>query len=92
MAFLFPGMLLALLLAHLLFYWQENATNRERAGRQTLGVLIFLSIYLFYLQYLDFSPYSPDDELIVAYLFSGNGIFSSMMGIYEGHVSTKEEQ
>ena len=81
MALLFPGMLLALLLAHLLFYWQENATNRERAGRQTLGVLIFLSIYLFYLQYLDFSPYSPDDELIGAYLFSGNGIFSSIANL-----------
>ena len=81
MAFLFPGMLLALFLAYILFYWQENATNRERAGRQTLGFLIFLSGYLFFLQYLDFSPYSPDDELIGAYLFSGTGISSSLVNL-----------
>tara|TARA_B100001146_G_scaffold224724_1_gene243768 strand:- start:1453 stop:3015 length:1563 start_codon:yes stop_codon:yes gene_type:complete len=81
MALLFPGMLLALLVAHILFYWQENATNRERAGRQTLGFLIFLSGYLFYLQYLDFSPYSPDDELIGAYLFSGDGILSTLANL-----------
>ena len=81
MALLFPGMLLALLVAHILFYWQENATNRERAGRQTLGLLIFLSGYLFYLQYLDFSPYSPDDELIGVYLFSGNGVLSSLANL-----------
>jgi len=81
MGLLFPGMLLALLMAHLLFYWQENATNRERAGRQTLGFLIFLSGYLFYLQYLDFSPYTPDDDLIGAYLFIGNGILSSLANL-----------
>jgi hypothetical protein len=81
MALLFPGMLLALLIAHILFYWQENATNRERAGRQTLGFLIFLSGYLFYLQYLDFSPYSPDDELIGAYLFSGDGVLSTLANL-----------
>ena len=81
MALLFPGMLLALLMAHLLFYWQENATNRERAGRQTLFFLIFLSSYLFYLQYLDFSPYSPDDDLIGVYLLSGVGVFSSLANL-----------
>ena len=81
MALLFPGMLLSLFLAYILFYWQENATNRERAGRQTLGFLIFLSGYLFFLQYLDFSPYSPDDDLIGAYLFSGNGLASSLANL-----------
>ena len=81
MALLFPGMLLALLVAHLLFYWQEKATNRERAGRQTLGFLIFLSGYLFYLQYMDFSPYTPDDDLIGVYLFASNGVLSSLANL-----------
>ena len=81
MALLFPGMLLALIIAHILFYWQENATNRERAGRQTLGFLIFLLGYLFFLQYLDFSPYSPDDELVGAYLFSGIGASTSLANL-----------
>ena len=81
MALLFPGMLLALVLAYVLFHWQENATNRERAGRQTLGFLIFLMGYLFFLQYLDFSPYSPDDELVGVYLFSGAGVFTSLANL-----------
>jgi len=68
-------------MAHVLFYWQENATNRERAGRQTLGLLIFLLGYLFFLQYLDFSPYSPDDELVGAYLFSGIGASTSLANL-----------
>jgi len=72
---------LALVLAYVLFHWQENATNRERAGRQTLGFLIFLMGYLFFLQYLDFSPYSPDDELVGVYLFSGAGVFTSLANL-----------
>ena len=81
MALLFPGMLLSLILAYILFHWQENATNRERAGRQALGFLIFLLGYLFFLQYLDFSPYSPDDELVGSYLFSGAGVFTSLANL-----------
>ena len=43
-----------------------------------------MSAYFFYLQYLDFSPYSPDDELLGVYLFSGYGVFSSLanLGVY----------
>ena len=81
MALLFPGILLAFVMSVLCYYWQENATNRERAGRQVLGFLLFLSGYLFYLQYLDFSPYSPDDEIIGVYFFSGIGIFSAMFNL-----------
>ena len=81
MALLFPGILLAFLMSVLGYYWQEGATNRERAGRQVLGFLLFLSIYFFYLQYLDFSPYSPDDELIGIYFFSSNGILSTMLNL-----------
>ncbi|RZD34434.1 MAG: hypothetical protein CXT75_09715, partial [Methanobacteriota archaeon] len=69
MALLLPGMLLAFFISSILYYWQETAINRERAGS------------LFYLQYLDFSPYSPDDELIGAYLFSGYGVFSSIANL-----------
>ena len=84
MGLLFPGILLAFIISSTLYYWQESATNRERAGRQALIFLFFISSYLFYLQYLDFSPYSPDDELLGAYLFSGYGIFSSIgnLGLY----------
>lgn len=81
MALLFPGILLAFVMSILCYYWQENATNRERAGRQVLGFLLFLSAYLFYLQYLDFSPYSPDDEILGVYFFSGSGIFSSILNL-----------
>ena len=81
MALLLPGMLLAFCVSSILYYWQETAINRERAGRQALLSLFFLSSYLFYLQYLDFSPYSPDDELIGAYLFSGYGVFSSIANL-----------
>ena len=81
MALLFPGILLAFVMSVLCYYWQENATNRERAGRQVLGFLLFLSGYLFYLQYLDFSPYSPDHEIIGVYFFSGIGIFSAMFNL-----------
>ena len=81
MALLFPGILLAFVMSTLCYYWQENATNRERAGRQVLGFLLFLSAYLFYLQYLDFSPYSPDDEILGIYFFSGSGIFSSILNL-----------
>ena len=81
MGLLFPGILLAFTLSSILYFWQENATNRERAGRQALLFLLFVSSYLFYLQYLDFSPYSPDDEVLGAYLFSGYGIFSSIANL-----------
>jgi hypothetical protein len=84
MGLLFPGFLLAFLLSTILHIWQESATNRERAGRQALLFLFFVSTYFFYLQYLDFSPYSPDDELLGVYLFSGYGLFSSLanLGVY----------
>ena len=84
MGLLFPGIFLAFALSLILYYWQENATNRERAGRQALLFLLFLSTYLFYVQYLDFSPYSPDDELLGVYLFSGYGVISSIanLGVY----------
>jgi len=84
MGLLFPGFLLAFLLSSILYIWQESATNRERAGRQALLFLFFVSTYFFYLQYLDFSPYSPDDELLGVYLFSGYGVFSSLanLGVY----------
>ena len=81
MAFLIPGMILAFILSFLLIFWQENATNRERAGRQGLGFLLFLAVYLFYLQYLDFTPYSPSSDLFEIYLFSGSGIFSSILNL-----------
>ena len=84
MGLLLPGILLAFILSSILYYWQESATNRERAGRQALLFLIFISAYLFYFQYLDFSPYSPDDELLGVYLLSGYGVFSSLanLGVY----------
>ena len=81
MALLIPGIILSYIIANILFYWQEIATNRERAGRQTFCLLSFFSVYLFYLQYLDFSPYSPDDELIGVYFFSGAGIISSFLNL-----------
>jgi hypothetical protein len=81
MGLLFPGILLAFVMSILFYYWQESATNRERAGRQVLGFLLFLSGYFFYLQYLDFSPYNPDHEIIGVYFFSGPGIFSSMFNL-----------
>ena len=43
--------------------------------------MIFLLGYLFFLQYLDFSPYSPDDELVGSYLFSGAGVFTSLANL-----------
>ena len=84
MGLLIPGIIIAFLLSSFLYYWQESATNRERAGRQALLFLCFISAYLFYLQYLDFSPYNPDDELLGVYLFSGYGVFSSLanLGVY----------
>ena len=81
MGFLLPGILIAFILSSILYYWQESATNRERAGRQALLLLLFISAYLFYLQYFDFSPYSPDDELLGVYLFSGYGVFSSIVNL-----------
>ena len=81
MALLFPGILLAFIISVLCYHWQESATNRERAGRQVLGFLLFLSAYLFYLQYLDFSPYSPDDELLSVYFFSGSSIFPAILNL-----------
>ena len=81
MGLLFPGIILAFIFSSILYYWQESATNRERAGRQVLLFLFFISAYLFYIQYLDFSPYSPDDEILRVYLFSGYGVFSSLANL-----------
>ena len=81
MALLFPGIILAFIISVLCYYWQEGATNRERAGRQVLAFLLFLSGYFFYLQYLDFSPYSPDDEIIGVYFLNDNGIFSVIFNL-----------
>ena len=54
MALLLPGMFLSFFIAFLLWKWQENALNRERAGRQVFMFITFVASYLFYLQYLDF--------------------------------------
>ena len=81
MGLLLPGIILAFIFSSIFYSWQESATNRERAGRQVLLFLFFISTYLFYLQYLDFSPYSPDDEILGVYLFSGYGVFSSLANL-----------
>ena len=81
MALLLPGIFLSFLLSFLLWLWQENAINRERAGRQVFLLISFLAAYLFYLQYLDFSPYSPNDELIGVYYLNDGTILSSIVNL-----------
>ena len=81
MALLLPGIFLSFILSFLLWQWQENALNRERAGRQVFLLVSFLAGYLFYLQYLDFSPYSPNDELIGVYYLNDGTILSSIVNL-----------
>jgi len=81
MALLLPGIFLSFVVSILLWLWQENALNRERAGRQVFLVIFFLGAYLFYLQYLEFSPYSPDDDLIGVYYLNEGTILSSIINL-----------
>ena len=81
MALLLPGIFLSFLLSFLLWLWQENTINRERAGRQVFLLISFLAAYLFYLQYLDFSPYSPSDELIGVYYLNDGTILSTIVNL-----------
>ena len=81
MALLLPGIFLSFILSFILWLWQENALNRERAGRQVFLLISFLAGYLFYLQYLDFSPYSPNDELIGVYYLNDGTILSSIVNL-----------
>ena len=81
MALLLPGILLSFFISIFLWQWQENALNRERAGRQIFTLILFLGSYLFYLQYLDFSPYSPGDELIGVYYLNDGTILSSIVNL-----------
>ena len=81
MGLLFPGFFLSFLLALLLWNWQEKALNRERAGRQIFFVLTLLASYFFYLNYLDFSPYSPDKNLFAVYYLNEGGIFSAVINL-----------
>lgn len=81
MALLLPGIFLSFTLSFLLWRWQEHALNRERAGRQVFLLVSFLAGYLFYLQYLDFSPYSPNDELIGVYYLNDGTILSSIVNL-----------
>lgn len=81
MALLLPGMFLSFFIAFLLWKWQENALNRERAGRQVFIFITFVASYLFYLQYLDFSPYSPNDDLIGVYYLNDGTILSTIVNL-----------
>ena len=81
MALLLPGIFLSFILSFILWLWQENALNRERAGRQVFLLISLLAGYLFYLQYLDFSPYSPNDELIGVYYLNDGTILSSIVNL-----------
>ena len=72
---------LSFYLSILFWYWQENALNRERAGRQVFMLILLLAIYLFYLQYLDFSPYSPDEDLIGVYYLNEGTILSTVVNL-----------
>lgn len=81
MALLLPGIFLSFFISFLLWLWQENALNRERAGRQVFLLTSFLAGYLFYLNYLDFSPYSPNDELIGVYYMNEGTILSSIVNL-----------
>ena len=44
-------------------------------------LILFLAAYLFYLQYLDFSPYSPNDELIGVYYLNDGTILSTIVNL-----------
>ena len=81
MALLLPGILLSFVISFFLWQWQETALNRERAGRQVFLLISFLAAYLFYLQYLNFSPYSPDDELIGVYYLNDGTILSTIVNL-----------
>ena len=81
MALLLPGIFLSFFVSILLWLWQENALNRERAGRQVFLFIFFLAAYLFYIQYLDFSPYSPDDDLIGVYYLNEGTILSAIVNL-----------
>ena len=86
MALLIPGIFLAFVLSIMFTYWQESATNRERAGRQILLLLVFLSCYIFTLQYKEITVYNPSSDLFKVYLFSGDGIFSSILNLATFHL------
>ena len=86
MALLFPGIIQALVLSALFYYWQENATNRERAGRQIFLFLVFSSFYVFTLQYGGITIYNPSADLFEVYLFSGEGITSSILNLATFHL------
>jgi len=81
MALLLPGIFLSFFISFFLWQWQEYALNRERAGRQVFFLISFLAVYLFYLQYMDFSPYSPNDELIGVYYLNDGTILSSIVNL-----------
>ena len=81
MALLVPGIVLAFALSIPFYYWQENATNRERAGRQIFSFLVFSSFYMFTLQYKGITVYNPSSDLFEVYLFSGDGIVSSILNL-----------
>ena len=81
MGLLLPGFFISFFVSFLLWQWQENALNRERAGRQVFTFILFLATYLFYLQYLDFSPYSPDDEMIGVYYLREGTILSNIVNL-----------
>tara|TARA_B100001250_G_scaffold400768_1_gene411734 strand:- start:4144 stop:5730 length:1587 start_codon:yes stop_codon:yes gene_type:complete len=81
MGLLLPGIFLSFIISLLLWMWQENALNRERAGRQVFLLISFIACYLFYLQYLDISPYSPDDDLIGVYYLNDGTILSSIVNL-----------
>ena len=78
---LLPGFFLSFIISIVLWQWQEKALNRERAGRQLFSFIFILAAYLFYLQYLDFSPYSPDNELIGVYYLNEGSILSSIINL-----------
>ena len=78
---LLPGFFLSFIISLVLWQWQEKALNRERAGRQLFSFIFFLAVYSFYLQYIDFSPYTPNDELIGAYYLNEGSILSSVVNL-----------
>ena len=86
MALLLPGIILALFLSKFLHYWQENATNRERASRQIFLLLVFSSFYVFTLQYRGITVYNPSADLFEVYLFSGDGMLSSILNLATFHL------
>ena len=81
MGLLLPVFFVPFFISYLLWQWQESALNRERAGRQAFMLILFLSSYLFYLQYLDISPYSPDDEIIGVYYLNDGTILSTIINL-----------